>query len=129
LVQRCNQADQKRIALASAATWWPQMTSIYEQFAKDCAKMASKTKNGPERTRLLQLAGQWQGVAAEQEGETGKTALLRTRELWRRARKSPWTARQRLRARRHASTIIRTVEEQGKKGGLLPLCETTAKKI
>jgi hypothetical protein len=59
-----------------AVTWCPPMTSIYDLFAHDCAKIAAKTKNKSDKAHLLRLAKQWQMVATEQDGEIGKSALF-----------------------------------------------------
>jgi hypothetical protein len=55
-------------------------SSIYDQFAKDCAALAAKTKGKSDKASLMRLAKQWQVVSAEQEGEIGKSALVRKAE-------------------------------------------------
>jgi hypothetical protein len=55
-------------------TWWP-MTSIYEMFAEDCARIAAKTKKKSDKADLVRLSEQWKVVAAEQNGEVGKSAI------------------------------------------------------
>jgi hypothetical protein len=52
------------------------MTSIYDLFAADCARIAAKTKKKSDKAHLLRLAKQWQTVAAEQEREIGKSAVF-----------------------------------------------------
>ena len=42
------------------------MTSIYDDFASDCAALAAKTKRKSDKMRLLRLAEQWRVVAVEQ---------------------------------------------------------------
>jgi hypothetical protein len=44
------------------------MTSIYDDFAIDCAALAAKTKRKSDKVRLLLLAAQRRVVAAEQPG-------------------------------------------------------------
>jgi hypothetical protein len=61
---------------AAGGNMVPAMTSIYDLFAQDCAKIAAKTKKKSNKARLLRLAKQWQMVATEQEGEIGKSALF-----------------------------------------------------
>jgi hypothetical protein len=50
------------------------MSSIYDLFAKDCAAIAAKTPKNSDKADLLRLAQQWKVVAAEQDGEVGKSA-------------------------------------------------------
>jgi hypothetical protein len=57
------------------------MASIYEMFAADCARIAAKTKAKSDKADLLRLAEQWKVVAAEQEGEVGKSAVRAPRAL------------------------------------------------
>jgi hypothetical protein len=57
------------------------MTSIYEMFAADCARIAAKTKAKSEKTDLLRLVEQWKVAAAEQAGEVGKSAVRPTQAL------------------------------------------------
>jgi hypothetical protein len=52
------------------------MTSIYDLFAKQCAEIAAKTKSKSAKAQLLRWEKQWRVVAAEQEGEVGKSAVL-----------------------------------------------------
>jgi hypothetical protein len=51
------------------------MISIYEMFAEDCARIAARTKAKSDKADLLRLAEQWKVVAAEQNGEVGKSAV------------------------------------------------------
>ncbi len=55
------------------------MTSIYETFAEDCVRIAVKAKSKTDKADLLRLAKQWQVMAAEQDGEIGKSAVRATR--------------------------------------------------
>jgi hypothetical protein len=57
------------------------MTSIYGIFAKDCARVAAKTKSKSNKTDLLRLAEQWKVVQAEQKGEIGKSAVRATQSV------------------------------------------------
>ena len=54
------------------------MTSIYEMFAEDCVRIAAKTKAKSDKADLLRLAEQWKVVAAERNGEVGKSGVCPT---------------------------------------------------
>ncbi len=51
------------------------MSSIYEMFAEDCARIAAKTKAKSYKANLLRLAKQWKVMATEQGREVGKSAI------------------------------------------------------
>jgi hypothetical protein len=57
------------------------MTSIYEMFADNCARIAAKTKAKSDKAHVLRLEKQWRVVAAEQEREIGKSAVRATQAL------------------------------------------------
>jgi hypothetical protein len=53
------------------------VASIYDKFVPDCLAIAAKAKNKTDKSDLLRLAKQWQAVATEQEGEVGRSAVVR----------------------------------------------------
>jgi hypothetical protein len=65
-----------RCGRAAGGNMVSSMTSIYDLFAEDCARIAAKTKKNSDKAHLLRLAKQWQTVAAEQEREIGKSAVF-----------------------------------------------------
>jgi hypothetical protein len=66
----------KRCGRAAGGNMVSPMTSIYDLFAEDCARIAAITKKKSDKAHLLRLAKQWQMVATEQEGEVGKSAVF-----------------------------------------------------
>jgi hypothetical protein len=64
--------------LVSWVATWCLMTSLYDLFADDCARIAAKTKAECHKSGLLRLADQWRAMEAEQTRELGKSAVLAT---------------------------------------------------
>jgi hypothetical protein len=71
------------IAFVKAGSWYHgvSMASIYDMFAAECSRIAARTKVKSDKADLLRLADQWKVVAAEQNGEVGKSAHRPTRAL------------------------------------------------
>jgi hypothetical protein len=59
----------------------PTMELVRRKRAEDCARIAAKTKAKSDKRLLLRLAKRWKLVAAEQDGEVGKSAERPTKAL------------------------------------------------
>ena len=100
------------------------MTSIYDLFARDCAKIAAKTKKKSDKAHLLRLAKQWQMVATEQEGEIGKSAVFPMPALQAPERDRADQSDEQTRTRAWERAQQTTEEDAGAAGASKPLRDT-----